>query len=60
MDFYAYYLYRGYALYAENEDGCFSYDRPSKKWLPFDPEWNLADMDGVEEISFERAANFLS
>ena len=58
MDFYAYYLYKGYALYAESEDGLFRYDRPTKRWRPVEPGWEMADNDDMKEISAERAARF--
>ena len=58
MDFYAYYLYKGYALYAESEDGLFRYNRPTKRWRPVEPGWEMADNDDMKEISAERAARF--
>ncbi len=58
MDFFVYYLYKGYSLYAESEDGLFHYDRARKKWYPVEPGWEMADNDNMTEITAERAARF--
>ncbi len=59
MDFYSFYLYKGYSLYAESEDGLFHYDRVDKKWYPVEEGWDMSDTEGMKEISPERAARFL-
>ncbi len=53
-----YYLYRGYSLYCETENGVYHYDYAAKKWLPSDAEWDLNEMENVEKISAERASHF--
>lgn len=58
MDFFAYYLYKGYSLYAESEDGLFHYDRATKNWCSVESGWEMADNDDMKEISEERAARF--
>ncbi len=57
-EFFTYYLYKGYSLYAENEDGLFHYDRARKKWYPVEPGWEMADNDNMTEIAADRAARF--
>lgn len=58
MEFFSYYLYKGYCLYAENEDGLFRYERAKKRWVAVEPGWEMGDNDDMTEISAERAARF--
>ncbi len=59
MDFFVYYLYKGYSLYAESEEGLFHYDRAKKKWIPVEPGWEMSDNENMVVIPFDRAERFL-
>ena len=58
MDFYVYYLYKGYSLYARSEDGLFHYDRKRKKWISVEDGWDPEESPETRVIDPERAARF--